>query len=58
MKRDYFQHQICLLTKPKHDSKLYKLITQMTEDLREKGVCKKQIKEYLILEIKQIISEV
>jgi hypothetical protein len=30
----------------------------MTEDLREKGVCKKQIKEYLILEIKQIISEV
>lgn len=57
MKRDYFHYQICLLTKPKHDSKLYKLITQMTEDLRVKGVCKKQIKEYLTLEIKQIVKE-
>ena len=46
-----------VITKPKHDSKLYKLITEMTEDLREKDVSEKLIKKYLTFEVKRIISE-
>lgn len=46
-----------IITKPKHDSKLYKLITKMTEDLREKDISEKLIKEYLTFEVKRIISE-
>jgi hypothetical protein len=57
MKKGDFQHQILLLTKPQHTSRLYKLITQMTEDLREKGVSEESIEKYLTLEVKQIISE-
>jgi nitrogen fixation/metabolism regulation signal transduction histidine kinase len=57
MKKGDFQHQILLLTKPQHISRLYKLITQMTEDLREKGVSEESIEKYLTLEVKQIISE-
>jgi microsomal dipeptidase-like Zn-dependent dipeptidase len=45
-------------TNPGHDSKLYNTITQITEDLREKGYDDKSIEKFLISFVKEIIKEV
>jgi hypothetical protein len=44
--------------KAKHESKLYKLITNISEDLRDnKGYSEEEIKLYLIERILEIVSE-
>jgi hypothetical protein len=44
--------------KTKHESQLYKLITDISEDLRdEKGYSEEEIKIFLLKRIEQIINE-
>jgi hypothetical protein len=44
--------------KDKHESKLYKLITDISEDLRDnKGYSEEEIKGFLIEQILEIVSE-
>jgi hypothetical protein len=44
--------------KAKHESQLYKLITNISEDLRdEKGYSEEEIKIFLLERVKQIINE-
>jgi hypothetical protein len=44
--------------KLKHESKLYKLITDISEDLRDnKGYSEEEIKGFLIKQILEIVSE-
>ena len=50
--------EIQLATKSGHDGRLYKIITQMTEDLREKGYNDEEIENFLISFVKEIIMEV
>jgi hypothetical protein len=50
--------EIQLATKSGHDSKLYKIITQITEDLREKKYDDKSIEKFLISFVKETIKEV
>ena len=50
--------EIQLATKSGHDSKLYKIITQIAEDLREKKYNDESIERFLISFIKETIKEV
>ena len=44
--------------KSKHESKLYKLITDISEDLRDnKGYSEEEIKGFLIEQILEIVNE-
>jgi len=49
---------ISLYTRAKDDSKLYNVITNITETLRYVGYKDDMIKKYLISEVQQIIKEV
>jgi len=50
--------EIQLATKLGHDSRLYRIITQITEDLREKKYNDESIENFLISFVKETIKEV
>lgn len=55
---DMVMNGIGMNIKSKHESKLYKLITDISEDLRDnKGYSEAEIKVFLIEQILEIISE-
>lgn len=49
---------LSVMNKASHDSTLYRVVTNMTENFRDKGVSDKMIEKFIINFIKSTIKEV
>jgi hypothetical protein len=51
-------NSLSTITKASDDSKLYNTVTSIVETLRDKNIDDKDIEEFILMTVKQIISEV
>ena len=49
---------LIIMNKASHDSTLYRVVTNITENFRSKGVSDKMIKKFIIQFVKDTIKEV